>query len=282
MHISKHSLFRFKITVGCCAPCTCPSIRVCVVCAMLCAECVCVMCVRVCVCVCGVCNVCCVCVCVLCVCVCVCVQCVCVCCVLLCAWCCVLCVCVVCLLCVCVVCCVLCVGVHCVCVCGVCVRGVCGARLGTRKTVPCVGSRRLHVYWQNARMCSTCARFARTHGGLFEPTHGDVLNLHTGDLSLSSPSLFLSSFLLSLFLRSLPSYFSRSLSLLSSLLSSLSATMTMITRPFGSLCVNTALTCLSVRVPVLRHIPCLANMFVSCKKQLSWYDSASLVPLGMK
>ena len=35
--------------------------------------------------------------------------------------------------------------------------------------------------------------------------HGDVLNLHTGSLSLSlsSPSLFLSSFLLSLFLRSL-------------------------------------------------------------------------------
>ena len=29
VHISKHALFRLKITVGC--PCTCPSIRVCVV-----------------------------------------------------------------------------------------------------------------------------------------------------------------------------------------------------------------------------------------------------------
>ena len=28
--------------------------------------------------------------------------------------------------------------------------------------------------------------------------------------------------------------------------------------------------------------PCLANMFVSCKKQLSWYTCASLVLLGMK
>ena len=38
VHISKHSLFRLKITVGC-QPCTCPSIRVCVVCV----QCVCVL-----------------------------------------------------------------------------------------------------------------------------------------------------------------------------------------------------------------------------------------------
>ena len=140
----------------------------------------------------------------------------------------------------CVVCCVLCV-VHCAWWCLVCcvcwcwcwcaLRGVCGVcawcvwRGWARgeppvcrfKTFPCVGSSRSRLYWHNARMCSTCTRFARTHGGLFESTYGDVLNLHTGDLSLSSPSLFLSSFLLSLFLRSLPSYFTRSLSLLSSL-----------------------------------------------------------------
>ena len=88
-----------------------------------------------------------------------------------------------------------------------------------------------------------------------------------GVSSLLSSFFFLSSVVL----------FIRSLSLLS-----LSATMTLITRPVGSLCVHTALTCLSVRVPVLWLIPCLANMFVSCKKQLSWYDSASLVPHGMK
>ena len=48
-HISKHSPFRFKITVGC-PPCTCPSIRVCV--RGVCGVCVCVRCgVR-----CGVCG----------------------------------------------------------------------------------------------------------------------------------------------------------------------------------------------------------------------------------
>ena len=128
---------------------------------------------------------------------------------------------------------------------------------------------------QNARMYKTCARFASTHGS--------VLNRHTWKreggggvlfyLSLSSLLSLSSFFFLSsvvLFIRSL------------SLLFSLSATMTMITRPVGSLCAHTALTCLCVRVPVLWLIPCLANMFVSCKKQLSWYDSASLVPLEMK
>ena len=54
VHISKHSLFRLKITVGC-RLCTCPSIRVCVVCDMCGVR---VVCVRVCVCVCVVCCAC--------------------------------------------------------------------------------------------------------------------------------------------------------------------------------------------------------------------------------
>ena len=58
--------------------------------------------------------------------------------------------------------------------------------------------------------------------------------------------------------------------------------MTLITRPVGSLCVHTALTCESVGVRVLWRIPCRANMFASCKKQLSWFYDASLAPLGMK
>ena len=108
-------------------------------------------------------------------------------------------------------------------------------------------------------MLNTCGRFAGTHGG---------------PLSLSSrPFFFLSSVVL--FLRSLLS------SLLSSRLS-LSATMTMISRPVGSLCIHTALTCQGVRVRGLRSIPCLANMFASCKEQLSWYNCASLVPIGMR
>ena len=58
--------------------------------------------------------------------------------------------------------------------------------------------------------------------------------------------------------------------------------MTMITRPVGSLCVHTALTCECVGVRVLWLIPYRANLFVSCKKQLSWYNCANLVPLGKK
>ena len=67
-------------------------------------------------------------------------------------------------------------GVCCVCgvVCVVCVwRGVARGKkkVCKFKTSPCVGSKRIRVYRQNARMCSTYARFASTHGG--------VLNRHT-------------------------------------------------------------------------------------------------------
>ena len=95
-------------------------------------------------------------------------------------------------------------------------------------------------------------------------------------LSLSRP------FSLSLFRRSLPS-FSFSFSSLS-LFSPLSVTMTMITRPVGSLCVHKALTCLmNVCVRGLRSIPCLAKMFtLKARNNMSWYHCASLVPLGMK
>ena len=116
---------------------------------------------------------------------------------------CVLRVCVVCVLKVCVGCAFLCVvccgvvmcsvgagvGVQCVvrCVRGVCV-GLCvvsvvccvwcvwrGLARGKTtvcmlKMSPCVGSKRISVYRQNARMLNTCARFAGTHGS--------VSNLH--------------------------------------------------------------------------------------------------------
>ena len=39
VHLSKHSLFRLKITVGC-SPCTCPSIRVCVLVCVVVVMCV--------------------------------------------------------------------------------------------------------------------------------------------------------------------------------------------------------------------------------------------------
>ena len=45
------------------------------------------------------------------------------------------------------------------------------ASVCTFKTLPCVGSKRLRVYRQNARMLNTCARVAGAHGG--------VLNLYT-------------------------------------------------------------------------------------------------------
>ena len=60
--------------------------------------------------------------------------------------------------------------------CAVC--AVCGAAWHAEntsecrfKTSPCVGSKRIRVYRQNARMLNTCARFAGIHGC--------VLNLHT-------------------------------------------------------------------------------------------------------
>ena len=93
---------------------------------------------------------------------------------------------------------------------------------------PCIGSKRLRVCTGKSRACVQHARVLHVHTEAF-------LNLHTASLSISLLSSSLSSFLPFLFLRSLPSYFSRSLSLLSSLLSSLSSTMTMITRQVGSL-----------------------------------------------
>ena len=44
----------------------------------------------------------------------------------------------------------------------------------------------------------------------------------------------------------------------------------------ASVCVVCGVCC------VLCGVVCRANMFASCKKQLSWYDCASLAPLGMK
>ena len=71
--------------------------------------------------------------------------------------------------------CVLCVRAVCVRgVCCVCGGVVCVARLGTRKntmcrfqTSLCVGSKRLRVYWQNARMCSQHARVLPVHTEAF-------------------------------------------------------------------------------------------------------------------
>ena len=104
-----------------------------------------------------------------------------------------------------------------------------------RGKTPCEGSKRLRVllqqrfcvYRQNARMCSTCARFAGTHGS--------VLNLHTEPFGTYTrgASLSLLSFSLSLVLSSfsLPSFSPFVLFLFSPL----SATMRMITCSLGSL-----------------------------------------------
>ena len=154
------------------------------------------------------------------------------------------------------------------------------------KTSPCAGSKRFRVYQQHADMFYTCGHVAGTHKSVWN-RHTETFRTRReggrgGFSSLSLvPSLFLSTF----FFLSSVVLFIRSLSLLSFLLSSLfsvlSATMTMITRPVGSLCVHTALTCQSVRVHGPWPIPCWPNMFAACKKQLSRYDCASLVPLGM-
>ena len=146
---------------------------------------------------------------------------------------------------VCVVCCASLLKWLCVCaesVCGMCVScfgvavcsvwcvvsvvcGVCG--------VCCVLSvcgaawhaeKQLRVKVQNASVCTSKTRACVQHARVLP--------------------LFLSSFILFLLL-----------------FSSLSVTMTMTTRPVGSLCLHTGLTCDCDAVRVLRSIPCLANMF---------------------
>ena len=122
---------------------------------------------------------------------------------------------------------------RCLCVCVVC-GVVYVARLGTRKapavcrfkTAPCVHSKRPRVCRQNARICYHMRAFCRYTRKRFEPTHGCVLNTHTGGLSLSP-------FLLPLFLRSLSL-----LSLCSSLFLSLSARFSFFSVSSQALCVS--------------------------------------------
>ena len=149
------------------------------------------------------------------------------------------------------------------------VGGVCGAAWHAEKpsvcrfkTSPCAGSKRIHVYQQNARMLNTCARFAGTHGGVSNQHMegrgeggGGWVRRGGGRGSL-------------LFLFSLPAL----------VVSPLSETMTMITRPVGlSLSVHTQLTC---PTRVQGPIPCRSDMFASCN--CLGVSSANLVPLEMK
>ena len=111
-------------------------------------------------------------------------------------------------------------AVWCVCVCSV--RGGAWRGLARGKptvcrlqTSPCVGSKRIRVYWQNARMLNTCARFANTHGS--------VLNVHT--------ELFLTSLSFSRpFSLSLPSFSFSSLSSLSNNDNDYSSSLSVYTR----------------------------------------------------
>ena len=124
---------------------------------------------------------------------------------------------------VCVVCVVLLLRVLCCCCgCGCCV--VCGlARLGTRKTPPCVGSKRLCVPVQSASVCGgktpACVVHIRPFSGYTrrrpDRTHGDVLNLHTEGFSAFSVFLALSSSLSSPLLPPLLSFSLPSILLLS-------------------------------------------------------------------
>ena len=176
-------------------------------------------------------------------------------------WCCVVLLCVLCVLCV----------LWCLlgCVCGVC----CVVLLC------CLAHGRPPLLFQNGA-CSTCARFAGTHGSVLNRTHGDVSNRHMGRregegvlFSLSSlPSLFLSSVSFS-FSCSLPSLVFSLFSLSNNDNDHSSSRLSLCTH--GSDLPESQSACTLA-------IPCLANMFVSCKKQLSWYNCASLVPLGMK
>ena len=261
VHISKHALSRLKITVGCltsacpsihvetlkitvgCPPCTYPSIRVCDVC----------VCVVLAMCACSVVYV--------------------------------LRVCVGCAFRVLVLwCAVLCRYVWCWCWCWCAMCGV--------WCLWCVVSVRVLI--QNASVCrfktSPCVppkRPCHIQHGRFGGTHGGVLNLHTHthktptterqtdtDRRLSfylhlSSNVCLSSHT-SLFLsRSQCSSFFL-----------FSMTMTMSTRPVGSLCTHGPDSLLCKSAWVLAHsLP--SERVASCTTQLSWQNCANLVPLGM-
>ena len=170
------------------------------------------------------------------------------------------------------------VGVQCV-VCGVC--AVCGAAWHAEKpsvcrfkTSPCVPAPRAHVLFNMHAFCTYPRRpFEPTHTrGRFEPTHGKPL----------SPLFSLSLVLFSFSLSSVSSFVLFSFSF-SALFSSLSATMTTITRTVSSLSVNTALTCPSVRVrgPWPTHCwPCWEVGFV--RRPISLLAEYAVFPLTLK
>ena len=152
------------------------------------------------------------------------------------------------------------------CVCVLCVCGVvCVARLGTRETPvcrfnksPCVGSKRIRVYRQNARMLNTCARFAGIHGCVFEPAHGDVLSIHTGRREGGSGG----------------GGGGMGEGGGGEGLSSLSCSLLFSLSPLSP-CTHTALTCQRVSVPVLWLIPCLAELVrikKLCKPRATWNE----------
>ena len=129
------------------------------------------------------------------------------------------------------------------------------------KTPPCVLAKRAHV--ENMRA------FCRHTRRRFEPTHRDVLSIHTGrreGVRGGGGGGGLSSLLSSLLFSSL-------LSFRSCRLSPLLATMT--SSRALSLCAHTALTCQRVRVLVLWIIPCLAElvrMKKLCKPRATWNE----------
>ena len=169
-------------------------------------------------------------------------------------------------------------GVWCLwCVCvvfGVCAVWcvLCVAQLGTRKppvcgfkTPPC-GPPKTCACVQHAHVLHVHTEAFFT--GCLSPSLSPLL------LSFSRPFLFLSSFVL--FSLSFSAFFSFVFPLSNDDNDHSSSRLSL------SLTVNTALTCLSVRVRGPWPIPCWPNMFASCMKQLSWHDYANLVPLGMK
>ena len=165
----------------------------------------------------------------------------------------------------------------CVVCCGVVMCGV-GAGVGVQCVVCVLGS----VLCRWCAVCGGCVArrlFCRHTRMRFEPTHGDVLSIHTGrrergrggggggggsPLPLSSLLSFSS--LLSL----LTSRSCRlSLSSLSNNDNDHSSSRSL------SLCAHTALICQRVRVPVLWLIPCLAELVrikKLCKPRATWNE----------
>ena len=143
------------------------------------------------------------------------------------------------------------------------------------KTLPCVRSKRSHVYFQNARVTKDTG-VLNVHTRAFSTYTRERLSLFFSRLSpLVSPSLFF--WCLSPLVSS-----SLFFSCLSLSFSSLQVTMTMITRPVGSLCTHSSDLPQGPECKGRGPFPVGLTCSHHARNNCLGVSCANLVPLGMK